>query len=152
MGIADFFHRPHQHWLFEVCSCGSCLGQLHGGETQSFTEKLNGTTHIHTHTQAFHKCFASFAQAQNSSKLSSLNYLKPKSKTCLMHRALRGARNHRNLSNMRSRHSFVQVHRARCSCGAWNSEEFLPLKSSQCLQCLHPFPKSQWVPKSQVGP
>ena len=68
--IAEIFYRPRQHLLLEVRSCGSCLGQLWGGEksreprsilpvdgfsirSNSFTEKLNETTH--THMQAFHK-------------------------------------------------------------------------------------------------
>ena len=76
--IADIFYRPHQHLLLEVRSCGSCLGQLWGGEksreplsilpvdgfsirSNSFTEKLKGTKHTHTHTQT-RKLFTSFAQ------------------------------------------------------------------------------------------
>ena len=85
-GIADIFYRPRQHLLLEVRSCGSCLGQLWGGEksreprsilpvdgfsirSNSFTEKLNGTTHTHRHasfSQALRKLM--FAQASTRSK------------------------------------------------------------------------------------
>ena len=100
--IAEIFYRPRQHLLLEVRSCGSCLGQLWGGDksreprsiltvdgfsirSNSFTEKLKRP---HTHKWKLFTSFAqtyvraSFAQAQNSSILSSLNHLKTKSKTC----------------------------------------------------------------------